>query len=88
MPDNSCTPAAEYVRMSTERQEFSIENQTFAIRRYADAHGFQVIECYHDAGKSGVTLRCRLACNSCGRYAFGRTPCAGLSMRTQSKGGS
>ena len=37
------TPAAEYLRMSTEHQQYSLENQAAAIRKYADAHGFEVV---------------------------------------------
>ena len=47
-------PAAQYVRMSDEVQQFSIENQKTAIREYATGHGFLVVKTYADAGKSGV----------------------------------
>jgi DNA invertase Pin-like site-specific DNA recombinase len=36
---SSLIPAAQYVRMSDEAQEFSIENQKAAIKIYADLHG-------------------------------------------------
>jgi DNA invertase Pin-like site-specific DNA recombinase len=48
------TPAAQYVRMSDEAQQFSIENQKTAIQEYATGHGFLVVKTYADAGKSGV----------------------------------
>lgn len=52
-------PAAQYLRMSTDRQEYSIDNQTDAIQQYASIHGFHVIRTYSDAGRSGVSLRRR-----------------------------
>jgi DNA invertase Pin-like site-specific DNA recombinase len=52
-------PAAEYVRMSTERQQYSIANQKAAIRKYAKAHGFTIGKTYTDAGRSGLTLEGR-----------------------------
>jgi len=52
-------PAARYVRMSTEHQQYSIENQTDAIQRYADTHGLYIAHTYSDAGKSGLRLKNR-----------------------------
>ena len=51
--------AAEYVRMSTEHQKYSTENQSAAIRRYADARGFEIVRTYADEGKSGLRLQGR-----------------------------
>jgi DNA invertase Pin-like site-specific DNA recombinase len=51
--------AAQYVRMSTEHQQYSLENQVAVIERYAEGHGFLVAETYADAGKSGLVLRNR-----------------------------
>ena len=51
--------AAEYVRMSTEHQQYSIENQSEVIRRYATAHRMEVVRTYQDHGKSGLRLRNR-----------------------------
>lgn len=48
--------AAEYVRMSTEHQQYSTDNQAAAIRRYADEHGYEIIRTYKDDGKSGLNL--------------------------------
>lgn len=45
--------AAEYVRMSTDRQEYSIANQQAAIAQYAQEHGYQIVCTYTDAAKSG-----------------------------------
>ena len=47
-------PAAQYVRMSDEAQEYSIDNQKAAIQEYAVRHGFVIVKTYADPGKSGV----------------------------------
>src|SRR5262245_51668524 len=52
-------PVAQYVRMSTEHQQYSLENQSLAIQRYAEAKGFQVTVTYFDAARSGLVLRSR-----------------------------
>ena len=51
--------AAEYVRMSTEHQQYSTENQHAAIARYADEHGMIIVRTFTDAGKSGVGINGR-----------------------------
>jgi len=48
--------AAEYVRMSTEHQRYSTENQSDAIRKYAAARGIEIVRTYADEGKSGLRL--------------------------------
>ena len=55
----SAIPAAQYVRMSTEDQQYSIANQQAAIQLYAESHGYVVVSTYADAGRSGVALRRR-----------------------------
>jgi DNA invertase Pin-like site-specific DNA recombinase len=52
-------PAAQYVRMSTEHQQYSFENQKAAIALYAEYHGFAIVKTYDDAAKSGVVLKGR-----------------------------
>ncbi len=52
-------PAAQYVRMSTEDQQYSIANQEAAIQSYAKNHGYVVVSTYADAGKSGVAIKHR-----------------------------
>lgn len=52
-------PAAQYLRMSTERQEYSFDNQRAAIGVYAAKAGFVVTQTYGDAGKSGLDLKKR-----------------------------
>lgn len=53
--------AAQYVRMSTEYQKYSPENQKLEIAGYAQAHRIEIIRTYEDAGRSGLTLRDRPA---------------------------
>jgi len=48
--------AAQYVRMSTEHQKYSTENQAETLRRYADQRGMQIVRVYADEGKSGLRL--------------------------------
>jgi DNA invertase Pin-like site-specific DNA recombinase len=52
-------PAAQYLRMSTEHQKYSLDNQVAANREYAERNGFTVIKSYVDAGKSGLALKHR-----------------------------
>jgi DNA invertase Pin-like site-specific DNA recombinase len=51
--------AAEYVRMSTEHQQYSTENQAEVIRHYASQRGIEIIRTYADEGKSGLNLEGR-----------------------------
>src|SRR3974390_2785778 len=51
--------AAEYVRVSTDMQQYSILNQQTAIAEYAASHGFEVVKTYVDAAKSGLDIRHR-----------------------------
>ncbi|MEN8130567.1 MAG: recombinase family protein [Pseudomonadota bacterium] len=48
--------AAEYVRMSTEHQQYSTENQSDKIREYAARRGIEIVCTYTDAGKSGLRI--------------------------------
>lgn len=59
MAIESLVPAAQYLRMSTEHQQYSLENQSFAIRKYAELKGFEITQTYSDAAKSGVGLKRR-----------------------------
>ncbi len=54
-------PAAQYLRMSTEDQKYSLDNQAAAIQKYADLHDFEIVQTYSDTAKSGVVLRNRAA---------------------------
>lgn len=51
--------AAMYVRMSTEHQQYSTENQSKAILEYANSHRIQIVQRYEDAGKSGLRIEGR-----------------------------
>lgn len=53
--------AAEYVRMSTEHQQYSTQNQTDKIREYAALRGIEVVRTYADEGKSGLRIEGRQA---------------------------
>lgn len=48
--------AAQYVRMSTDHQRYSIDNQTEAIAAYAARRGLTVVKTYRDEGKSGLDI--------------------------------
>lgn len=48
--------AAEYVRMSTEHQQYSTQNQADKIREYAERRGIRIIRTYADEGKSGLRI--------------------------------
>jgi DNA invertase Pin-like site-specific DNA recombinase len=52
-------PVAQYLRMSTEHQKYSLDNQVASNREYAERNGFTVIRSYVDAGKSGLVLKHR-----------------------------
>ncbi len=53
--------AAQYVRMSTEHQKYSTENQAEIISQYAARRGFEIVKTYEDSGKSGLRLDGRLS---------------------------
>lgn len=59
MTATSPIPAAQYVRMSTEHQQYSLENQSIAIQNYGDEHGFEIVRTYSDAATSGLVLKNR-----------------------------
>jgi DNA invertase Pin-like site-specific DNA recombinase len=60
-PPSKQTPilAAKYVRMSTEHQQYSIDNQADTISRYAREHNMEIVQTYIDYGKSGLTIERR-----------------------------
>jgi DNA invertase Pin-like site-specific DNA recombinase len=53
--------AAEYVRMSTEHQQYSTENQADKILEYAQRRGIEIVRTYADSGKSGLRIDGRQA---------------------------
>lgn len=48
--------AAEYVRMSTEHQQYSTDNQREVIQDYATKRNMEIVRTYADEGKSGLSL--------------------------------
>ncbi len=59
LPTNSTSPisrAAQYVRMSTEHQQYSPQNQSDTITKYAIAHNMEIVATYDDHGRSGLNL--------------------------------
>ena len=48
--------AAQYVRMSTDHQKYSTENQAESIASYAALRGFEIVRTYEDSGKSGLRI--------------------------------
>ncbi|WP_240796858.1 recombinase family protein [Terasakiella sp. SH-1] len=51
--------AAQYVRMSTEHQKYSTENQSDAILQYALNKGYEIVDTYEDKGRSGLNVEGR-----------------------------
>jgi DNA invertase Pin-like site-specific DNA recombinase len=48
--------AAQYVRMSTEHQQYSTDNQAAAILKYAEQNGYAIVRTYSDEGRSGLNI--------------------------------
>ena len=63
MPLNSSQPkvrqAAAYIRMSTEYQQYSVDNQLDAIEKYAGQHNLTITKKFVDSARSGLTLNGR-----------------------------
>jgi DNA invertase Pin-like site-specific DNA recombinase len=57
--DAYLVPAVQYLGMSTEHQQYSLNNQSDAIARYATQHGFEIVNTYSDTAKSGLRLKNR-----------------------------
>lgn len=51
--------AAAYVRMSTEHQRYSIQNQVAEIEAYCERNELTIVRLYTDAGISGLTFENR-----------------------------
>ena len=47
-PSRPLIRAAQYVRMSTEHQQYSTDNQAAAIARYAEQRGYEIVKTYAD----------------------------------------
>lgn len=46
--------AAQYLRMSTDQQRYSLDNQAAALATHAAAHGLEICATYMDVGVSGL----------------------------------
>jgi DNA invertase Pin-like site-specific DNA recombinase len=55
--------AAQYVRISTEHQQYSPENQLDIIRQYAADHNMEIVQVYSDHGRSGLNIAGREGLN-------------------------
>ena len=57
-PQKLLIPAAQYVRSSTDRQEYSVEHQKDCIGKFAARRrGLKIVRSYTDPGISGVTAQ-------------------------------
>jgi DNA invertase Pin-like site-specific DNA recombinase len=52
-------PAAQYLRASSEHQQFSTANQSQATALYAMDNNFQIVQTYTEEAKSGLVLKHR-----------------------------
>ena len=52
--------SVKYVRMSTEHQQYSTENQADKITEYAERRGIEIVRTYADEGKSGLRIEGRI----------------------------
>jgi DNA invertase Pin-like site-specific DNA recombinase len=52
-------PVAQYLRMSTEHQQYSLAFQSSTMKLYAEKNNFTIIQTYTDAGRSGLVLKHR-----------------------------
>lgn len=58
-PTDRLTRAAQYVRMSTDHQQYSTDNQKDAIAKYAAELGYEIVTTYEDFGRSGLNIEGR-----------------------------
>lgn len=59
MVQNSPLPAVAYVRMSTEHQQYSTENQLDRIREFATRRNLEIMRIFADEGKNGLGVKGR-----------------------------
>ncbi|WP_415015261.1 recombinase family protein [Brevundimonas sp.] len=55
-PKTGPLKAAQYLRMSTDHQRYSLGNQRAFIERFALDRGIEIVATYEDEGRSGVTV--------------------------------
>jgi DNA invertase Pin-like site-specific DNA recombinase len=58
--ERSLRRAAQYVRMSSDPQKYSIEIQSAAIAAYAARRNMDIVHTYSDPGRSGVRIKGRV----------------------------
>jgi DNA invertase Pin-like site-specific DNA recombinase len=63
--------AAQYVRTSTDRQRYSIQNQAAVIAAYAHAHGLTIVQTYSDEGEGGLRIKNRAGLTQLTQDVFG-----------------
>ncbi len=59
--ERTAIPVAQYLRASTDRQQYSIEYQSTRISQYAEKKGFEIVQTFSDEGRSGLDLKGRPA---------------------------
>ena len=52
-------PVAQYLRMSTEHHQYSLDEQAAAIQKYSEGHKFKIVRTYCDSAESGLVLKRR-----------------------------
>lgn len=70
--------AVAYVRMSTDHQKYSTENQLDVIKKYATARGLKILRVFEDSGRSGLRLDGREALQ--GLMAEVKSGCADFAV--------
>jgi DNA invertase Pin-like site-specific DNA recombinase len=63
-PVNGGGRAAQYVRMSTDHQKYSTQNQAEVIGAYAAQRNLSIVRTYADGGRSGLVISGRAALRS------------------------
>ena len=58
-PSQTALRAAQYVRMSTDHQRYSIANQAVVIAAYAQVRDISIVRAYSDKGESGLNIKNR-----------------------------
>jgi len=59
LPETTAALAAQYLRMSTDGQRYSLTQQAAANEAFAAEAGLMIVRTYTDSGKSGLTTRGR-----------------------------
>ena len=71
----SLIPAAQYIRMSTERQQYSTANQADAVKEYAARGGYEIVQTYAMKARADCELKVgRRYVSSWRMYALAKQP--------------